>query len=119
MNIVSAAPPSHTQTRARATPDGDAAAMQPLGQSSPLGRDVFALTVLIGLVAVLTVVTWGTWGDLDSDTGFDVQAGARLADGQIPYRDFLYYYGPLAPFLTAVAASGWSRIRAGDRVSAS
>ncbi len=60
--------------------------------------------MLIGLVAVLTVVTWGTWGDLDSDTGFDVQAGARLADGQIPYRDFIYYYGPLAPFLTAVAA---------------
>ena len=60
--------------------------------------------MLIGLVAALTVVTWGTWGDLDSDTGFDVQAGTRLADGQIPYRDFIYYYGPLAPFLTAFAA---------------
>ena len=77
--------------------------------------DVLALTGLIGLVAALTVVTWGTWGDLDSDTGFDVQAGDRIADGQIPYRDFIYYYGPLAPFLTAAAALvGRSRIRAGD-----
>jgi 4-amino-4-deoxy-L-arabinose transferase-like glycosyltransferase len=54
--------------------------------------------------AVLAMATWGTWGDLDSDTGFDLVAGARVADGELPYRDFTYYYGPLAPFVAAAAA---------------
>ena len=66
--------------------------------------DVAALTTLAILVAILSVGTWGTWGDLDIDTGYDVQAGARIADGQVPYRDFLYYYGPLAPALNGLAA---------------
>lgn len=66
--------------------------------------DVLALATLATLVAILSAATWGTWGDIDSDTGYDVQAGERIADGQIPYRDFLYYYGPLAPALNGLAA---------------
>ena len=66
--------------------------------------DAFALVALFLLVTVVAALTWGSWGDLDSDTGYDVQAGARIADGQLPYRDFLYYYGPLAPALSAAAA---------------
>jgi hypothetical protein len=52
--------------------------------------------------AILVVATWGTWGDLAADTGYDLLAGARLAGGELPYRDFVYYYGPLAPFLLAL-----------------
>ena len=66
--------------------------------------DVAALATLALLVGFLSIATWGTWGDLDSDTGYDVQAGERIADGQLPYRDFLYYYGPLAPALNGLAA---------------
>ena len=66
--------------------------------------DVFALTGLGGLLLALLAATWGTWGDLDSDTGYDLVAGSFVADGRVPYADFLYYYGPLAPGLTGLAA---------------
>jgi hypothetical protein len=66
--------------------------------------DTFALAGLGGLLAALLTATWGTWGDLDSDTGYDVVAGALVADGGVPYADFLYYYGPLAPGVTGLAA---------------
>ena len=58
-----------------------------------------------GLFAVLTVLTWHTWGDLGRDTGYDLVAGARVAHGQLPYVDFVYYYGPLAPMLLGLAAA--------------
>ncbi len=45
-----------------------------------------------------------TWGDLDSDTGYDVVAGALVADGRFPYIDFVYYYGPLAPLLAGLVS---------------
>lgn len=45
--------------------------------------------------AVLVVLTWATWGDPAHDTGYDWVAAERLADGQIPYADFPYIYGPL------------------------
>ncbi len=62
-------------------------------------------TVLIGLgalVVLLAVLTWQSWGDLGSDTGYDLVASQRLADGEIPYRDFPYFYGPLAPAVGAL-----------------
>jgi hypothetical protein len=69
-----------------------------------LGADALALGALALLASLLLVVAWGTWGDLDSDTGYDLVAGARVADGELPYRDFAYYYGPLAPALSGLAA---------------
>ena len=62
-----------------------------------LGVDVIAVAGPATLFAVLAAATWGTWGDLDSDTGYDVVAGNLVAQGQLPYVDFVYYYGPLAP----------------------
>ena len=35
------------------------------------------------------------------DEGLALQAASRVADGQLPYRDFLWPYGPGQPFLTA------------------
>jgi hypothetical protein len=70
-----------------------------------VAADVVALSGLALVVGGLLLATWGTWGDLDSDTGFDLIAGARVADGELPYRDFTYYYGPLAPLLMGVVAS--------------
>ena len=69
-----------------------------------LRADVAAVATLAVVVGFLSIATWGAWGDLDSDTGYDVQAGERIADGQLPYRDFLYYDGPLAPALNGLAA---------------
>jgi Dolichyl-phosphate-mannose-protein mannosyltransferase len=66
--------------------------------------DTIALTGLGGLLLALLAASWGTWGDLDSDTGYDVVAGALVADGAVPYADFLYYYGPLSAGLSGFAA---------------
>ena len=43
----------------------------------------------------------GHLGDLGKDTGYDELAASRLVDGELPYVDFTYFYGPLAPVLLA------------------
>jgi Dolichyl-phosphate-mannose-protein mannosyltransferase len=67
-----------------------------------VSADGLATIGLGALFVALAALCWGTWGDLDSDTGFDLVAGARWADGALPYRDFTYYYGPLAPAVVAL-----------------
>jgi hypothetical protein len=68
-----------------------------------VAQDAAAIAGLALVFGVLVAVVWGRWGDLDSDTGYDVLAGTRVADGLLPYADFVYYYGPLAPFLSGLA----------------
>jgi hypothetical protein len=62
-----------------------------------LSGEALAIAGFALLTLVLVVLTWRTWGDLNSDTGYDQVAAARVAAGEIPFRDFIYYYGPLAP----------------------
>lgn len=84
------------------------AASMPVGASRlriALASDTLAVSVIAVFVAGLLTATWGAWGDLDSDTGYDAAAGARVADGELPYRDFVYYYGPLAPIASGAAAA--------------
>ncbi len=69
-----------------------------------LEADIAALAVVGIVVAVLTALVWGTWGDLGRDTGYDFVAATRVAHGQLPYVDYVYYYGPLAPFMLGLAA---------------
>jgi hypothetical protein len=72
--------------------------------SVAVSHDAIALSGLGVLAFALLGITWGTWGDLDSDSGYDVVAGMRVADGEVPYRDFTYFYGPLSPALSGLAA---------------
>lgn len=66
-----------------------------LRRALPLSADAAAILLLIGLCAALTVTTWRTWGDIGVDAGYDLLAASRIADGELPYVDFVYYYGPL------------------------
>jgi hypothetical protein len=66
--------------------------------------DAVVVAGLVLLAVGLTFLTWETWGDPTRDTGYDPLAGIRLADGELPYRDFTYYYGPLAPAVLGLAA---------------
>ncbi len=61
--------------------------------------DRAALVVLAGICGLLVALTWGTWGDLTQDTGYELVAATRVAHGEVPYSDFIYYYGPLGPAL--------------------
>src|SRR5215218_9257254 len=82
----------------------------PVGRQTARERAV-ALTrgdarwaALAGVVLVaLLLATWDTWGDLAHDTGYDFIAGQRVADGQLPYVDFTYLYGPLGAWLSGAA----------------
>jgi hypothetical protein len=65
----------------------------------PVSTDAVALLALAVWCVVLVALTWGTWGDLGRDTGYDLVAGARVAGGELPYVDFVYFYGPVAPLL--------------------
>jgi len=61
--------------------------------------EAVALATLAAWAVLIAVLTWGTWGDLRMDTGYDFTAAARTADGQLPYVDYTYWYGPLVPAL--------------------
>ena len=69
-----------------------------------VGADTIAVSALALFVGALALLTWGTWGDLDSDTGYDLVAAHRIADGDLIYRDFVYYYGPLGPGVLGLLA---------------
>jgi hypothetical protein len=65
----------------------------------PLSADAVALAAVAVWCLALVVLTWGTWGDLGRDTGYDLVAGSRVAGSELPYVDFVYFYGPTAPLL--------------------
>lgn len=69
-----------------------------------LSKDAVALASLALIGVALVTLTWGAWGDIGRDTGYDIVAGSRVAHGQLPYLDFPYYYGPIAPFVLGLAA---------------
>ncbi len=76
-------------------------------RSRALSLRLDAEAVAVGVTALafglLALRTWATWGDLGRDTGYDFVAATRVAHGQMPYVDFVYYYGPLAPFALGLA----------------
>ncbi len=55
------------------------------------------LFVVGALIAGFTI-----WRDIDPfDEGIALQAARRILDGQVPYRDFLWAYGPAQPYVLA------------------
>ncbi len=61
--------------------------------------DRVAHGVLAGVFVLLAALSWGAWGDLTMDTGYDLLAASRTAQGELPYVDYEYFYGPLGPLL--------------------
>jgi 4-amino-4-deoxy-L-arabinose transferase-like glycosyltransferase len=58
-----------------------------------------APVALAAWFVLLAALGWGAWGDLTMDTGYDLLAASRTADGELPYADYTYFYGPAGPFL--------------------
>lgn len=63
------------------------------------GDRMLALLVLV-VAALLSAVT-ALDGTQPNDEGLMLQAAARIADGQLPYADFWWYYPPGQPYLLA------------------
>jgi len=61
------------------------------------------LLTLTASYAALVAMTWARWGDFYVDSGTAIDRAARIASGQILYRDVLSPYGPVAAELTALA----------------
>jgi hypothetical protein len=60
----------------------------------PLGALLFAGAALLSGITMLD-------GIQPNDEGLMLQAAARIADGQVPYRDFWWFYPPGQPYLLA------------------
>jgi hypothetical protein len=81
--------------------------------------------VLAGLAVwtvLLGALTWATWGDVTMDTGYDLLAASRTAGGDLPYVDYVYWYGPVSPLLLGglYAATGvaiWPAVLMGGIVA--
>jgi hypothetical protein len=73
-------------------------------RAASVSLDMLAVCSLCVIGVGLAAITWNTWGDPSRDTGYDLVAASRVAHGDLPYVDFTYYYGPLAPMLLGLAA---------------
>jgi dolichyl-phosphate-mannose-protein mannosyltransferase len=64
--------------------------------------DAAALTGLALLVIIVLAASWARWLDPILDSGRDLYIPEKLVSGKVLYRDFQYYYPPVAPYLLAL-----------------
>ena len=64
--------------------------------------DAVAITVALALGAVALALTWQTWPHAFVDFGRELYVPWRLVEGEVLYRDVLYFNGPLSPYLNAL-----------------
>ena len=65
---------------------------------------VWAMRGLIVVVAIIFVWrTWAHWGDIEIDCGREMYVPVDILRGKLIYRDFWYQYGPLTPYVQALA----------------
>ena len=57
--------------------------------------------VLSMITLSCAIKTWAQWGDLRIDTGRELYIPQAILAGKELYRDLMYPYGPLAPYLNA------------------
>jgi hypothetical protein len=68
--------------------------------------DLLAGIVLLGVCGLWSGLTWGRLYDPIVDQGWQMQAAARVADGQVLYRELIWMYGPLPVYLLALLFRG-------------
>jgi hypothetical protein len=54
------------------------------------------------LIALFLHLSWMKWGDLIVDTGKEWYFPAQLLSGKVLYRDLVWLYGPLVPYLNSL-----------------
>lgn len=63
--------------------------------------DLLPLLLVAAAGVLLFAASYGRWLEPIVDTGRDLYIPGKLLDGQKLYRDILYYYPPLVPYLLA------------------
>ena len=66
-------------------------------------RKKIAAVLLPVLAAAALAVSWQRWINPFVDSGRELDVPWRLAQGERLYRDITYYYGPLGPWVNALA----------------
>ncbi len=66
---------------------------------------LLAWTVLSATGVALFISSFEGWGDPIIDLGRDLYIPSQLLEGRVLYRDLLYNYGPVAPYLLAGVVS--------------
>lgn len=65
--------------------------------------DLLLLPVALALAIVaLLAWSWNKWGDFYIDYGVTIYAPWQLSKGKMLYRDIMWIYGPLAPYMEAL-----------------
>lgn len=64
--------------------------------------DIYALLVIFAMILIMLYFSWLKWLHPVIDCGREVYVPWQILDGKILYKDIAYYYGPLAPYLTAL-----------------
>jgi hypothetical protein len=62
-----------------------------------------AKIAILLLVIVLSIYTYPRWGNVQIDRARDLYVADQINKGRFLYRDIWYPYGPIAPYLNAVA----------------
>jgi hypothetical protein len=79
-------------------PGGVATRARPRRIATPAGRRALVPAALFAAAALISGFTMLRGLD-PFDEGLMLQAARRVGDGQLPYRDFLWAYGPAQPYL--------------------
>jgi hypothetical protein len=59
--------------------------------------------LIVGVAIVYAWYTWGHWGDIQVDCGREMYVPTDILRGKVLYRDIWYQYGPLPPYVQAMA----------------
>ena len=73
----------------------------PVAKELPDGRRQLVLAGVLFAAGVAVCALTMMRGIQPNDEGLMLQAAARIADGEVPYRDFWWYYPPGQPYLLA------------------
>jgi hypothetical protein len=70
--------------------------------SKTLKDDILCWSILFLFTVLFAMLNWGRFFDPLGDQGWTMQVAARLANGEILYRDILWAYGPLPVYALAL-----------------
>lgn len=76
---------------------------RPRSREIAANADVLAVAGLALIFALLAALSWRKWGVPSVDAGHEMTVAAATAEGNEPYRDIRYFYGPAGVYPLAGA----------------